>query len=116
MTARNLLGCLPNFEPAACRDVDPELFFPAVGANGAAIESAREICHTCPSIDRCLDWAIAHNVDGIWGATTTQERVAIRRRIRTWGSAAGFATVDKNVLPLDLINAYNAAPQQGAAS
>ena len=41
---------------AACRDKDPELFFP-VGNTGAAyqqIEEAKAVCRTCKVIDACL--------------------------------------------------------------
>ena len=40
---------------AACRDKDPELFFP-VGNTGAAyqqIEEAKAVCRTCKVIDAC---------------------------------------------------------------
>ena len=42
---------------AACRDKDPELFFP-VGNTGAAyqqIEEAKAVCRTCKVIDACLN-------------------------------------------------------------
>ncbi|MFR1605717.1 MAG: WhiB family transcriptional regulator [Bifidobacterium pseudocatenulatum] len=44
---------------AACRDKDPELFFP-VGNTGAAyqqIEEAKAVCRTCKVIDACLKCA-----------------------------------------------------------
>jgi Transcription factor WhiB len=45
-------------EAAACRDADPELFFP-VGTAGPAlrqIEEAKRICRTCPAQAPCLAW------------------------------------------------------------
>ena len=45
---------------AACRDEDPELFFP-IGNTGPAlqqIEEAKAVCRTCPVIDTCLKWAL----------------------------------------------------------
>ena len=45
---------------AACRDKDPELFFP-VGNTGAAyqqIEEAKAVCRTCKVIDACLKCAL----------------------------------------------------------
>ena len=48
---------------AACRDKDPELFFP-VGNTGAAyqqIEEAKAVCRTCKVIDACLKCALDTN-------------------------------------------------------
>ena len=50
---------------AACRDKDPELFFP-VGNTGAAyqqIEEAKAVCRTCKVIDACLKCALDTNQD-----------------------------------------------------
>ncbi|TXS52699.1 WhiB family transcriptional regulator [Streptomyces sp. t39] len=68
---------------AACRDVDPELFFP-VGGSGPAllqIKAAKEICRGCPVRERCLDWAVREHQDfGVWGGLDENERRALRRR------------------------------------
>ncbi len=67
---------------SACRDRDPELFFP-VGSTGAAvdqIDAARLVCQTCPVRSECLDFALATNQEaGIWGGTTEDERRKVRR-------------------------------------
>jgi WhiB family transcriptional regulator, redox-sensing transcriptional regulator len=66
---------------AACRDADPELFFPE-GTSGRALEEAARaklVCSGCPVRARCLDWALAHGgAFGIWGGRTEQERRAQR--------------------------------------
>jgi WhiB family redox-sensing transcriptional regulator len=68
---------------AACRDTDPELFFP-VGTTGAAllqIEKAKEVCGICPVRAECLEFSLVTNQDsGIWGGTSEEERRVIRRR------------------------------------
>ena len=68
---------------AACRDVDPELFFP-VGNTGPAlrqIETAKSICRGCTVTGDCLDWAIDSGQDaGVWGGLSEDERRAMRRR------------------------------------
>ena len=73
-------------EDAACRDADPDLFFP-VGATGAAlrqIEEAKRICRSCPARIQCLAWALEVGVaDGVWGGTTQDERRVIRSRSAT---------------------------------
>lgn len=66
---------------AACRDVDPELFFPlgAAGASLPQIELAKQICRTCPVRRSCLRWALDHGDAGVWGGTTDEERRRQRR-------------------------------------
>jgi WhiB family transcriptional regulator, redox-sensing transcriptional regulator len=68
---------------AACRDVDPDLFFP-LGTSGASlhqIDEAKRICRTCPVCGPCLRWALDSGDAGVWGATTEDER-RNRRRLR----------------------------------
>lgn len=68
---------------AACREEDPELFFP-VGTSPAALDQtaeAKAVCHRCPVMDQCLQWALAANQEvGIWGGLDEGERRAMRRR------------------------------------
>lgn len=68
---------------AACRDTDPDLFFP-VGTTGAAIEqieSAKSVCHQCDAQAQCLEFAMATNQDsGIWGGTSEDERRKLRKQ------------------------------------
>ena len=64
-------------QSAACRDTDPELFFP-VDASESSTGPARAVCVTCPVIRDCLTWALAHGVDdGIYGGLTPGERRTI---------------------------------------
>jgi WhiB family transcriptional regulator, redox-sensing transcriptional regulator len=78
---------------AACRDADPELFFP-VGTTGPALRQVQEairICQDCPARTECLSWALEHGItDGVWGGTTVEQR----RAIRHGGFARDFATAD----------------------
>ena len=68
---------------SACRDTDPDLFFP-VGTTGPAIEqieSAKRVCCTCVAQTACLEFALATNQEsGIWGGTSEEERRQIRRQ------------------------------------
>jgi WhiB family redox-sensing transcriptional regulator len=68
---------------AACRDEDPELFFP-IGNTGPAIlqiEEAKAVCRRCKVIEPCLKWALETGQDsGVWGGTSEDERRAIKRR------------------------------------
>ena len=61
---------------AACRDVDPELFFP-IGNTGPAllqIDEAKQVCGCCKVAEACLQWALDSGDDGVWGGTTEDER------------------------------------------
>ena len=86
-------------EIAACRDADPDLFFP-VGTAGPAlrqIEEAKRICRACPAQARCLAWALDHGVgSGVWGGTTQDERRAIRRPAEKNRPSAQTTTVPVN--------------------
>ncbi len=67
---------------AACRDTDPDLFFP-VGTTGPAldqIEAAKAVCRACDSQAACLEFALATNQEsGIWGGTSEEERRKLRK-------------------------------------
>ena len=73
---------------AACRDVDPEVFFPVAEA-GAVFEqqvaAAKAVCAGCPVRAECLDKALARIPDGIAGGLTSAER---RRVVRQRGRRA----------------------------
>lgn len=60
----------------ACRDTDPEVFFPEPCLPGSkAVETAKAICRPCPVRPACLLWATQTHQDwGIWGAATPNER------------------------------------------
>jgi WhiB family redox-sensing transcriptional regulator len=69
---------------AACRDVEPDLFFP-IGSTGSAmakIEAAKRVCRECEAIEPCLEFALATNQEsGVWGGTAEDERRKLRK---TW--------------------------------
>lgn len=69
-------------DDAACRNEDPELFFP-IGLSGPALlqaEQAKAVCRRCPDSNRaaCLADALKdpHTV-GVWGGTTEADRFAM---------------------------------------
>ncbi|HET6754822.1 MAG TPA: WhiB family transcriptional regulator [Jiangellaceae bacterium] len=68
---------------AACRDEDPELFFP-IGNTGPAllqIEEAKSVCRRCPVREECLQFALETGQDaGVWGGLSEDERRALKRR------------------------------------
>ena len=59
---------------AACRDEDPELFFP-VGTSGPALSQiarAKSVCRRCPAMTECLS--------GRWSPVRTRASGAERAR------------------------------------
>jgi WhiB family redox-sensing transcriptional regulator len=79
-------------DSAACRHVDPELFFP-IGNGGAAvpqIEQAKAVCASCPVRSPCLAFALATSQEyGIWGGYDEDERRVLHRQQRESGTATG---------------------------
>jgi len=72
---------------AACRGMDPALFFPP--KRGTPISpTARVTCAGCPVSAECLDHALVeHERDGLWGGTTDRERRRLwqtDKRRRCW--------------------------------
>ncbi|MGP8162997.1 MAG: WhiB family transcriptional regulator [Acidimicrobiales bacterium] len=67
---------------AACRDTDPDLFFP-VGTTGQAveqIEAAKSVCTQCGAQAECLEFALTTNQEsGVWGGASEEERRKLRK-------------------------------------
>lgn len=62
---------------AACRRVDPELFFPVTetGPGAAQVARAKAVCNTCPVVADCLAFALEHGLtDGVFGGLSASER------------------------------------------
>jgi WhiB family redox-sensing transcriptional regulator len=83
---------------AACREVDPELFFP-IGNSGPAllqIDEAKQVCRRCSVMEECLRWAIDSGQDaGVWGGLSEDERRSLKRRTIRLRARA-------HVLPVDI--------------
>jgi WhiB family transcriptional regulator, redox-sensing transcriptional regulator len=85
-------GSLAWQSDAACRDVDPDLFFPShppshpdnrPSVRARVEEPAKQVCRACPVVDPCLEYAVTRNQDdGIWGGLNEDERRSLRRRLR----------------------------------
>ena len=57
---------------AACRGVDPEVFYPVTDEEAGV---AKAICSTCPVREACLEHALsAREREGSWGGATERER------------------------------------------
>lgn len=88
----------PSFDGSQlCAKGDPEIFFPespdiplgltaeekrALKLKHAEdlrrnVERAKTICKQCKFIEPCLEYALKHDVVGVWAATTKTERKTI---------------------------------------
>jgi WhiB family redox-sensing transcriptional regulator len=71
---------------AACRDQDPELFFPVGSTDRALVQlqKAKAVCHTCPVQEPCLEWALRSEPigqeAGVCAGLGEAERRALKRR------------------------------------
>ncbi|MDQ6617914.1 MAG: WhiB family transcriptional regulator [Actinomycetota bacterium] len=62
---------------AACRGVDPDIFYPI---SEEEADEAKAICASCTVCETCLEYALTNRErDGVWGGATERER---RRMIR----------------------------------
>lgn len=73
-------------EQAACRGVDPEVFFPHAGRPRRVTKQSKTralaMCAGCEVTVACLSYALStpESQDfGIWGGTTARQRVGLRR-------------------------------------
>ncbi len=70
-------------ELSACRDSDPNLFFPT-GSTGTAVDqihNAVAICGGCSVQEECLRYALETNQEaGVWGGYAEDDRRRLRKR------------------------------------
>jgi WhiB family redox-sensing transcriptional regulator len=88
---------------AACKDTDPDLFFP-IGTTGPAVDqiaAAKRVCCACEAKSQCLEFALITNQEaGVWGGTSEEERRKLRKawltqRRRTSGTQARLGVLSR---------------------
>lgn len=64
----------------ACDDpsVDPEWFFTESVEQQVAVT---KICRDCPLVLDCAQYALHHNVDGVWGGMTERTLRVMRKQL-----------------------------------
>ncbi|HUF32711.1 MAG TPA: WhiB family transcriptional regulator [Acidimicrobiales bacterium] len=69
-------------EHAACRGIDPDVFYPV---SDEEAEPAKAVCEQCSVRQACLEYALtSREREGVWGGATERERRRIiRQRRRT---------------------------------
>jgi WhiB family redox-sensing transcriptional regulator len=80
MSTKEVISRMKNLswrQRAACKGVDPDIFYPS---SDEEAEEAKSICAQCPVRETCLEYALANRErDGVWGGATERER---RRMVR----------------------------------
>lgn len=72
------------FKQAACVNTDPEAFFPDMMEHSKyEMAVPRKVCASCPVREACLEWALCHEKEGIWGGLDSAERNRMRKA-RGW--------------------------------
>lgn len=58
---------------AACRDMDPNIFFPG---RTDSLAPARAVCATCPVMAECRDYglSLSYNEGGVYGGLSHKDR------------------------------------------
>jgi WhiB family redox-sensing transcriptional regulator len=71
---------LPWRQHAACRGLDPEIFYPPTDEEAGP---AKTVCSQCAVATTCLEHALgSRERDGVWGGATEEERRRIIRQRR----------------------------------
>lgn len=77
---------------AACRGMNPELFYPG---RGESVAQARNTCRGCPVRAECLAYAISTGEKtGMWGGMSERDRRRIRRGDLTPRRRVGHPTAE----------------------
>lgn len=64
---------------AACRGVDPGVFFPA---DGGSVDRAKRVCAGCPVRPECLEFAVVGGESfGVWGGRSSVELAVWRKEV-----------------------------------
>lgn len=107
---------------AACRDTDPETFFPAAESGPAyerQVSEAKAVCARCPVRTECLDEALARIPDGIAGGLTPAERRRLTRgrpaRLAAGAELARLARSRAEVAAAGAVLLASGRPRQAVA-
>ena len=67
---------------ALCKGMDTDVFYPT--SETLTREEAlmyENLCLECPVLLMCSEWALAHELHGVWGAITPKHRKQIRKNL-----------------------------------
>ena len=91
----------PHFDGTqACQNPTPAAASAFSGTIGADPSPALALCSACPFVDECRDWALTHDVYGVWGGTTDADRDEIRALAELPSPASITDQLDELVLAM----------------
>lgn len=64
-------------EVGLCSQTDPDAFHPE---RGGSAREAKKVCNRCEAKGPCLEYALAHDEEGVWGGTSGHERRRMKRQ------------------------------------
>lgn len=85
-----------EFDQALCAQVGAELFFQddrddkKAGMSEIDYNASKRICNSCIHINDCAEWGVKHEVHGVWGGLTPQDRERVRRDRKMTVSTIAF--------------------------
>lgn len=107
----------PHFDGTqACLDSSPQASLAFSGTIGADPSPALALCAICPFTTECRNWAVTHDVYGIWGATTDEDRAAVRARGAMPEPSSITEQLDDMVLALRATTGARAVPDEPTLS
>ena len=74
-----------EFNESLCAEIGTELFFQEdrddkkPGMSEIDYNASKRICNLCVHKADCAEWGIKHEVHGVWGGLSPQDREKIRR-------------------------------------
>lgn len=71
---------MPDLSKANCIGTDTDAFFPGQTMTTENL-AAKRICDRCEVKEPCLEWALHHELHGMWGGVSAGERVKMRTRL-----------------------------------
>jgi len=77
-----------EFDEPLCAEVGAELFFQddrddkRAGMSEIDYNASKRICNSCVHKSDCAAWGIEHEIHGVWGGLSPQDREKIRRSKR----------------------------------
>ena len=94
---------MPLLPLAACREVNPKVFFPE---RGQPVGPALAVCRSCPELEPCREWALSAPVTltGIFGGLSQLSRKAERRRRQTPGISLAIDQVEMESTPIEVLD------------
>lgn len=84
----------PRFDGTQpCLEIGPDAFHP-YGSDHEQVAYAKQVCTGCLFLEECREFAVSHDVLGIWGGTSYADRRRERRQLGIKAIPITFNDVD----------------------